>query len=89
MHPLRRKPSKLLSKLVIVSIWALSLTFALPMGLVHTFGYVPDQVKLREAEDRGVADPDETDPEMQKPFCYIDFGSNVTNATLVAFKSYT
>jgi len=75
MHPLRHRPSKLFSKVVIAVIWVAGLAFALPMGLVHTFGYVPDN-------NFGAVGGD------LKPFCYIDFGPNVTNATLVAFKSY-
>ena len=42
MYPLRRTPGKLFTKAVIALIWLLSLGFALPMGLVHTFGHVPD-----------------------------------------------
>ena len=76
MHPLRRKPTKLLSKCVIVSIWAASLAFALPMGLVHTFAHVPVDASLGS--------------NLTKPFCYIDLGGpQATNATLLAFKSYT
>ena len=42
MYPLRRKPTKLFSKIVILCIWILAFAFALPMGIVHTFGYVDD-----------------------------------------------
>ena len=42
MYPLRRKPSKLCSQIVIVLIGILSLAFALPVGVVHEFAYVPD-----------------------------------------------
>ena len=155
MHPLRRKPSKLFSKAVIVMIWVLSLAFALPMGLVHTFGYVQDQSKVSRNEKRSAFlipffpsllhvsfDPyvchvefpfsnstllllqilsevgdsaativagnssssndsssitttaeeenEEEDKDVpMKPFCYIDLGEDATNATLLAFKSYT
>ncbi len=156
MHPLRRKPSKLFSKAVIVLIWVLSLAFALPMGLVHTFGYVQDQSKVSRNEKRSAFlipffpslphvsfDPschvefsfsnstlfllqilsevgdsaatvvagnsssssndsssittttaeeenEEEDKDVpMKPFCYIDLGEDATNATLLAFKSYT
>ena len=60
MYPLRRKPSKLCSQIVIVLIGILSLAFALPVGIVHTFAYVSDA-------DEGDA--------VTKPFCQIDFGS--------------
>lgn len=63
MYPLRRKPSKLCSQIVIVLIGILSLAFALPMGIVHTFAYVPDT-------DRGDA--------ATKPFCRIDFGNGTS-----------
>ena len=42
MYPLRRKPTKLFSKIVILCIWILAFAFALPMGIVHTFGMVED-----------------------------------------------
>ena len=42
MYPLRRKPTKLFSKIVILCIWILAFAFALPMGIVHTFGMVDD-----------------------------------------------
>ena len=42
IHPLRRAPGKLFTLAVIAVIWLLSLGFALPMGFLHTFGYVPD-----------------------------------------------
>lgn len=63
MYPLRRKPSKLCSQIVIVLIGILSLAFALPMGIVHTFAYVPDT-------ERGEA--------ATKPFCRIDFGNGTS-----------
>ena len=40
MYPLRRKPTKLFSKVVILLIWIFAMAFALPMGLVHEFTYV-------------------------------------------------
>lgn len=61
MYPLRRKPTKMFSKLIILLIWVLGLAFALPMGLAHKFAYVDDDVAGG-----------------QKPFCFIDFGSNAT-----------
>jgi hypothetical protein len=74
MYPLRRKPGTVLSKLLIAAIWMLSLAFALPMGFFHTFGYVPDHT-------------DANNNTVEKPFCYIDFGSNETNSEDV-FKYY-
>ena len=85
MYPLRRKPSKLFSKVIIVLIWILSFAFALPMGLVHTFGYVPDNNSVNYVEDTG---GNSTIIAAEKPFCYIDFGSNVTNSTITVFKYY-
>ena len=76
MYPLRRKPPKLFSKVIIVLIWCLSLAFALPMGLVHTFDYVDDP-SFASSEEK-----------VKKPFCYIDFGPNATNSTVTAFKYY-
>ena len=43
MYPLRRTPSKLMSKVIIVIIWLVGFAFALPMGLMHSFGYVVDK----------------------------------------------
>ena len=43
MYPLRRTPSKLMSKVIIVIIWLVGFAFALPMGLMHSFGYVIDK----------------------------------------------
>ncbi|XP_059088190.1 RYamide receptor-like [Tigriopus californicus] len=73
MYPLRKKPSKLFSNIVILCIWILSLTFALPLGLFHTFGHVPDPQS----------------PNGEKPFCYIDFGNTTSNATMTTFKYYS
>ena len=42
MYPLRRKPTKLFSKVVILLIWIFAMAFALPMGLVHEFTYVDE-----------------------------------------------
>ena len=71
MYPLRRKPSKLFSKAVIFLIWILGLLFALPMGLLHSFGYVDDPA-INESGQEVVR---------KKPFCYLDFGA-ANNATL-------
>lgn len=79
MYPLRRKPSKLFSKVVILLIWILGLLFALPMGFVHTFGNVED---LRVNEDG-------QEVKGEKPFCYIDFGPNATQSNLTMFKYYS
>ena len=43
MYPLRRTPSKLMSKVIIVIIWLVGFAFALPMGLMHSFGYVVEK----------------------------------------------
>jgi hypothetical protein len=82
MYPLRRKPSKLFSKIVILLIWIAGLAFALPMGLVHTFGYVDDPLSfyINEQDEQVLG---------EKPFCYIDFGSNATQSSnLSLFKYY-
>ena len=81
MYPLRRKPTKLFSKVVILLIWILGLAFALPMGLVHTFGYVDDPSAIQT---------NELGQEVQgeKPFCYIDFGPNATQSNITLFKYY-
>ena len=71
MYPLRRKPSKLFSKAVIFLIWILGLLFALPMGLLHSFGYVDDPA-INESGQEVVR---------KKPFCYLDFGA-ASNATI-------
>ena len=78
MYPLRRKPSKLFSKVVILLIWILGLLFALPMGLVHTFGYVDDH-GINELGQEVIG---------EKPFCYIDFGPNNTQSNITLFKYY-
>ena len=72
MYPLRRKPTKLFSKIVILCIWILAFAFALPMGIVHKFGMVAENDDI---------------PEHQKPFCYIDFGPNATQS-ITMFKYY-
>lgn len=77
MYPLRRKPSKLFSKVVILLIWILGTLFALPMGVVHTFGYVDDLVVAESGEA------------VKKPFCYIDFGPNATQTNLTLFQYYS
>ncbi len=83
MYPLRRKPSKLCSQIAIVLIWILSFAFALPMGIVHTFDYVPDP-----SHGEGAL----------KPFCYPDVeppreggggGGNDTDASAVSTKWIT
>ena len=79
MYPLKRKPTKLISKVVILLIWICGLLFALPMAYAFTFDYVPEQTTLEEEE-----------PEM-KPFCYIDFSYNDTTpneAKMTLFKYY-
>ena len=63
MYPLRRKPSKLCSQIVIVLIGILSLAFALPVGIVHTLEYVPDDARGEAAT---------------KPFCRINFGNGTS-----------
>lgn len=80
MYPLRRKPSKLCSKVVIVFIWIAGFAFALPMGLVHTFNYVDD---FTGPAEQLVGDDGEimTVYTTQKPFCYLDFGPNPANST--------
>ena len=81
LNPLRQKPSKFFSVVVIVFIWFASLAFALPMGLVfHKFDYVDDQSFSNRSNE------DVDDKTTKKPFCFIDLGENDTYAT--AFKSY-
>jgi len=63
---------------VIAIIWISGLAFALPLGLVHTFDFVPDNNLAEGQSNEGKL----------KPFCYIDLGPNVTNATTMAFQSY-
>ena len=103
MYPLRKKPSKLFSKIIIISIWVASLAFALPMGLVHTFGHVPDgevpelsNITSNDVIKNLTSDDDEMFLQEQmlgtvktKPFCYIDFGPNASNTTVIIFKAYT
>ena len=79
MYPLRRKPTKAFSKVVIVLIWMLSLAFALPVGYVHSFKYVPDNNTPEEGDE--------------KPFCYIDLGdgdggNGTQSAAVNAFVTY-
>ena len=50
MYPLKRKPTKLISKVVILLIWICGLLFALPMAYAFTFDYVPEQTTLEEEE---------------------------------------
>ena len=81
MYPLKRKPTKLISKVVILLIWICGLLFALPMAYAFTFDYVPEsQPSSKEDEE----------PEM-KPFCFIDFSYNDTTqneAKMTLFKYY-
>ena len=71
MYPLRRKPSKLFSKVVILLIWVCGLLFALPMAYAFTYDMVPDE---RSKE------PSASDEFAQmKPFCFIDFSFNDTH----------
>ena len=79
MYPLRRKPSKLFSKVVILLIWIFGLAFALPMGIVHTFGHVEDYTYINETGD---------EVQVEKPFCFIDFGPNATNSTMFTMFKY-
>ena len=73
MYPLRRKPTKLFSKIIILIIWVLGLAFAVPMGIVYTFEYVPVNEEEKEL----------------KPFCHLNFGPNATNSTeLLMFQYY-
>ena len=44
MYPLKRKPTKLISKVVIIMIWICGFLFALPMAYAFTFDNVPDWV---------------------------------------------
>ena len=71
MYPLRRKPSKLFSKVVILLIWVCGLLFALPMAYAFTYDMVPDE---RSKEPSG---SDEF--AQMKPFCFIDFMHNDTH----------
>lgn len=74
MYPLRRKPTKLFSKIIILIIWVLGLAFAVPMGIVYTFEYVPVNEEEKEL----------------KPFCHLNFGPNATNSTeLLMFQYYS
>ena len=79
MYPLRRKPSKLFSKVVILLIWIFGLVFALPMGIVHTFGPIVDHTYINETGD---------EVQILKPFCYIDFGPNATDSTMFTMFKY-
>ena len=79
MYPLRRKPSKLFSKVVILLIWIFGLAFALPMGIVHTFGLVEDHSYFNETGDL---------VQTTKPFCYIDFGPHGQNSTMFTMFKY-
>ena len=79
MYPLRRKPPKLFSKGVIVLIWVFGLAFALPMGFSHKFGYVEDY-KYTNASGDSV--------QVEKPFCYIDFGEHGINSTMFTLFKY-
>ena len=50
MYPLRRKPTKCLSKVIIVIIWLFGFAFALPMGLMHSFVYVQDMSSFHQVK---------------------------------------
>ena len=45
VYPLRKKPTKVVSKVTIIVIWLVGLAFALPMGLMHSFDYVLDMTR--------------------------------------------
>ena len=70
MYPLRRKPSKLCSQIVIVLIGILSLAFALPIGIVHKLTYIPDAARGEAAT---------------KPFCQIDFGNGTAGQLMFQY----
>ena len=46
MYPLKRKPSKLISKVVIIMIWICGFLFALPMAYAFTFDNVPESYPI-------------------------------------------
>ena len=46
MYPLKRKPTKLISKLVIIMIWICGFLFALPMAYAFTFDNVPESYPI-------------------------------------------
>ena len=69
MYPLKRKPTKLISKVVILLIWICGFLFALPMAYAFTFDNVPDW---------NYPIPENEEP-ILKPFCYIDFEYNKTH----------
>ena len=79
MHPLKRKPGKLISVSVIVLIWLFSFAFALPMGLVYHFQYIPDGTQYHNGTQW---------IEYSKPFCQINFDPNNTSINEHGFKYY-
>lgn len=92
MHPLRQKPSKSFSKMLIALIWVMGLAFALPMSTLYTFSYVPDKEvsekvwELTENDTNGTSAGKSA--KQMKPFCYIEQGENITVAAGIAFKAY-
>ena len=46
MYPLKRKPTKLISKVVIIMIWICGFLFALPMAYAFTFDNVPESYPI-------------------------------------------
>jgi len=68
MYPLKRKPTKLISKVVIIMIWICGFLFALPMAYAFTYDNVPESYPI----------PEDEAPKL-KPFCYIDFSYNETH----------
>ena len=77
MHPLKRKPGKLISVSVILLIWLFSFAFALPMGLVYHFQYIPEELH----NGTHII-------EYSKPFCLISFDPNNTSINEHGFKYY-
>ena len=79
MYPLKRKPGKLISVSVIALIWLCSFAFALPMGLVYHFHYIPSESEYLNGTE-WIKD--------SKPFCSISFHPNNTSITAHGFKYY-
>ena len=81
MYPLKRKPTKLISKVVILLIWICGTLFALPMAYAFTFDYVETESHTSQEEEVPTV----------KPFCYIDFSYNDTHPNetkMTLFKYY-
>ena len=73
IHPLRRKPGKLLSISVIAVIWTASLIFAIPMGMVYDFDYHEEYFQNGTELSYRL-----------KPFCSVC----VTNTTIITEKVF-